>query len=933
NQFRSLLLPESFDYLNWLHDEEEKEEADKIPNPTKFNEGAWTETEEAALLKALMTHKWNEHSAISKIISTRSIAQIGKKMYSLARKPKIFKETSAFKIQLRQKATQLWSEHYDEKNRNQDESDSYAKQVQPELEEEQPEKIEETDNKKENGLVIGEEEENGLLIEKEEPTGEVFELESIKTKDSEPIESTNIVDSILEPEPFKDVTEAAITDEDHIYTTLLNETLKTDVTIEYNDEDLMGIVEHDSVTNEFGVASHAEEKIINAVAETVHEENTILDFGDDKMKESASEVKMEDTVAGITCENSQMEDYTVSEEVPSHSNNVKNEHAIFLDKKAVAEAAVVSKPVVKKRTRKPSNKKVVPLKSPIKLNPSAIVPKKPKRTYTRKSTIPRSSTPVNIDEDVSILSSSPSDEANSTKDSINIMSSSSEDSVQSLISSVPSINSTESDVSIKIKDGKSNDSIVHLSPEDEGKMIIGSNSIESGADDGVGVIKEWEKKACPAIFEKVTLLNPEKRYIKLKKSLTIALRRNPGITIEEMNTKFGQEFSTSSIEQVEAILKKDYDNFSVATKPRKKKTLKSFSSVEYDEMEFLKKLVLTSSGRKRKIRSDEGEWIDANEVEGRVISHEPVKPPVKEKRKRKTPFAEDLNSTEDPFRLILLNDYDCDHSRSNHNHKYTEEEEYLKVSAPFRVEMCSSVILLMDLHSHLHSSEIIGLLGGKFEELTAPSAPSVQSAESDPLLNVMPTLKINFGFPCSTSHSTGTQVDVDPLSEMEAGEYFETKSVRMAGWYHSHPNFEPNPSVRDLETQIMYQGLFKNSQPGSDIEPFVGVIVNPYLAVTESSSHLECFYVAPNLDPLLSENDRIPYRIPIQRIPFNPETFPDLLNRMREILFKADSSPDRLDMNKNAQPGVKRIDKLFKSLQFHGELNEEQMDQIKDLFK
>ena len=88
-------------------EEEEKEEADKIPNPTKFNEGAWTETEEAALLKALMTHKWNEHSAISKIISTRSIAQIGKKLYSLARKPKIFKETSARKIQLRQKATQV----------------------------------------------------------------------------------------------------------------------------------------------------------------------------------------------------------------------------------------------------------------------------------------------------------------------------------------------------------------------------------------------------------------------------------------------------------------------------------------------------------------------------------------------------------------------------------------------------------------------------------------------------------------------------------------------------------------------------------------------------------------------------------------------------------------------------------------------------------
>ena len=53
-----------------------------------------------------------------------------------------------------------------------------------------------------------------------------------------------------------------------------------------------------------------------------------------------------------------------------------------------------------------------------------------------------------------------------------------------------------------------------------------------------------------------------------------------------------------------------------------------------------------------------------------------------------------------------------------------------------------------------------------------------------------------------------------------------------------------NPSLRDLETQTMYQGLFRNALPGSDIEPFVGVIVNPYLAITESSSHVECFYVA-----------------------------------------------------------------------------------------
>ena len=46
---------------------------------------------------------------------------------------------------------------------------------------------------------------------------------------------------------------------------------------------------------------------------------------------------------------------------------------------------------------------------------------------------------------------------------------------------------------------------------------------------------------------------------------------------------------------------------------------------------------------------------------------------------------------------------------------------------------------------------------------------------------------------------------MDPQSEMEAREAFAVKGLDVVGWYHSHPTFEPDPSIRDLENQATYQ--------------------------------------------------------------------------------------------------------------------------------
>jgi proteasome lid subunit RPN8/RPN11 len=600
---------------------------------------------------------------------------------------------------------------------------------------------------------------------------------------------------------------------------------------------------------------------------------------------------------------------------PSVSDDILMTEQITQDEPKPLRAA--KKPSIRNKAKLDSPVPVVE-DQPILANTTTI-----KRKYTRK--VPLKPKPisqavaVNNEEDVSIVDSSSS--SGSEKSSINIMSSSSE-SGESLTSlserSAKSKTSKSSTISRK-------SSLTSLSSVSS-SLSVSSNSSSSKSslsNHSAEVIEEWEKLACASIFSlKKPLKNPDFTFLRLKRKISNILEKDPAVSLEVLISACSSQNSAQSIKEVHAILSKK----GMVVKPAsiskgKRKNIEDLDEKNLqvsEDFELLKKLSSTSSGRKRKIRSEEGEWIDPEEIEGRVISHEPAVSAVKEKRKRRPVkvemFSEDgeLNSSEDPFRLILLNDF-CGHGEANEG---DEGDGSMSLPAPFKVEMCSSVILLMDLHSHLHSSEIIGLLGGTFFKSDS-DAPAV--------------LRIDHGYPCLTVHSTGTQVDVDPLSEMEAGEYFEGKNVRMAGWYHSHPNFEPNPSLRDLETQTMYQALFRNSQPDSDVEPFVGVIVNPYLALTEASSHVECFYVAPTIgDP--SHQERLPYRLPINRVPFSVEHFPILLEQMREIVERARLAPDRLDMLRNAQPGHKRIDKLFGSLQFHGNLTNDQLDQIKQLF-
>ena len=150
---------------------------------------------------------------------------------------------------------------------------------------------------------------------------------------------------------------------------------------------------------------------------------------------------------------------------------------------------------------------------------------------------------------------------------------------------------------------------------------------------------------------------------------------------------------------------------------------------------------------------------------------------------------------------------------------------------PFSIRVCPDAIFLADLHSHLSESEVIGFLGGRYVE--AERCIYIQAA-----------------FPCKSTQRNDagfTDVEMDPISQMKAGDAIEHQGMSVVGWYHSHPSFQPDPSLMDIHNQGSYQQLFQPKSDNSDaICPFVGLIVGTYDPKNPTAeSVMRWFHVTP----------------------------------------------------------------------------------------
>ena len=134
-----------------------------------------------------------------------------------------------------------------------------------------------------------------------------------------------------------------------------------------------------------------------------------------------------------------------------------------------------------------------------------------------------------------------------------------------------------------------------------------------------------------------------------------------------------------------------------------------------------------------------------------------------------------------------------------------------KKSQPFLVHVSPLIPVILDIHSHLADTEVIGVLSGEW-------------------LPSQSLLLLHSAYPCQSLHTDNdlVNVEIDPASLVEVSSMIEGQGSRVVGWYHSHPYFRNQPSMVDVENQRKYQEMFRGG--GGDLggSPFIGAIVTPY---------------------------------------------------------------------------------------------------------
>ena len=225
---------------------------------------------------------------------------------------------------------------------------------------------------------------------------------------------------------------------------------------------------------------------------------------------------------------------------------------------------------------------------------------------------------------------------------------------------------------------------------------------------------------------------------------------------------------------------------------------------------------------------------------------------------------------------------------------------------PFTIEVDSNAMLLMDLHCHLAETEVIGYLAGTWDK----------GGQKLIVRKAFPCRALE-GVDADTTGEREKTVEMDPLSETEAKEKIAKMNMCVLGWYHSHPVFKCEPSVRDIQNQQNYQNLFRDAESN---EPFVGFIVAPYenAAISGKTSQVRCFWISKPYDSAIEHGSPMLVEYATSQCAILEA---ELLSEIRALLVYYENFPQRQRMflptkrhsSKKAQTFLK-IDKLISSL-------------------
>lgn len=240
---------------------------------------------------------------------------------------------------------------------------------------------------------------------------------------------------------------------------------------------------------------------------------------------------------------------------------------------------------------------------------------------------------------------------------------------------------------------------------------------------------------------------------------------------------------------------------------------------------------------------------------------------------------------QNPFKLIPCRNYD-------------EGQE------PFNIEVSVTAFLRMDIHAHLLNTEVIGLLGGYYD--MHRNCLVISTAEA-----------------CD-SVSTDLECEMDSVSQTQAMDSLQEQGFDVVGWYHSHPTFVPNPSVRDLTTQRDYQALFS-----SQGRPFVAAILSPFLQLDASvlpakglSTRTKWWIVRENDDPNRAGTGSpslVPYAFSVKLLKADQSFVQDVMPVVHQLVNRVSSCPARVELSKPYpwRASLRYLDKMLASLQFH----------------
>ncbi|KAL2294868.1 hypothetical protein Nmel_018007 [Mimus melanotis] len=147
---------------------------------------------------------------------------------------------------------------------------------------------------------------------------------------------------------------------------------------------------------------------------------------------------------------------------------------------------------------------------------------------------------------------------------------------------------------------------------------------------------------------------------------------------------------------------------------------------------------------------------------------------------------------------------------------------------PFNVAISSNVLLLLDFHSHLTRSEVVGYLGGRWDTNTQCRWGSGGGGGSAAgwrchQRRVPAVLTVLRAFPCRTRLG---DAEAAGAVEEEICQSLFLRGLSLVGWYHSHPFGPALPSLHDIDAQMDYQLKLQGS--GNGFQPCLGLICGPF---------------------------------------------------------------------------------------------------------